>query len=281
MRNASSSARSSGVFMRGYISEMGEHPQTIGYSLLDSPIGLAAWMLDHDADSYAKIAKAFARGRTDREPQPRQRPRQHHALLGDGHRGLDLADLLGDGPRRNASLKNPPPHMRLPAALHGLPGRALPGAAALGEARLPPPRLLQRGAEGRALRGVGGAGDLRAGAAGGVRVAPQRTRVVSATATAAEIRPFELEFPQAQVDDLRRRLDGDALAEQGARRRPLARRPARDPEGARPTTGRASTTSAGLEERLNALPQFTTEIDGLRRPLHPRPLAARRRAAAR
>src|SRR6516165_6695291 len=32
------------VFMRGYISEMGEHPQTIGYPLLDSPLGLAAWM---------------------------------------------------------------------------------------------------------------------------------------------------------------------------------------------------------------------------------------------
>src|SRR5262247_3653431 len=36
------------VFMRGYIAEMGEHPQTIGYPLLDSPLGLAAWMLDHD-----------------------------------------------------------------------------------------------------------------------------------------------------------------------------------------------------------------------------------------
>ena len=44
-----------GIFKRGYIAEMGEHPQTIGYSLLDSPIGLAAWMLDHDADSYEKI----------------------------------------------------------------------------------------------------------------------------------------------------------------------------------------------------------------------------------
>src|SRR5581483_8311152 len=31
------------IFMRGYIAEMGEHPQTIGYSLLDSPVGLAAW----------------------------------------------------------------------------------------------------------------------------------------------------------------------------------------------------------------------------------------------
>ena len=44
-----------GVLMRGYIAEMGEHPQTIGYSLLDSPIGLAAWMLDHDPDSRDHI----------------------------------------------------------------------------------------------------------------------------------------------------------------------------------------------------------------------------------
>src|SRR5262245_26085175 len=42
------------LFMKGYIAEMGEKPQTIGYSLSDSPIGLAAWMLDHDADSYTK-----------------------------------------------------------------------------------------------------------------------------------------------------------------------------------------------------------------------------------
>ena len=40
----------------------GEHPQTIGYSLLDSPVGLAAWMLDHDADSYEKISRAFVDG---------------------------------------------------------------------------------------------------------------------------------------------------------------------------------------------------------------------------
>src|SRR5215472_8622904 len=50
------------IFMRGYIAEMGEHPQTIGYSLLDSPVGLAAWMLDHDADSYEKISRAFLDG---------------------------------------------------------------------------------------------------------------------------------------------------------------------------------------------------------------------------
>src|SRR6201999_1897166 len=51
-----------GVFMRGYIAEMGEHPQTVGYPLADSPLGLAAWMLDHDADSYEKISHAFTGG---------------------------------------------------------------------------------------------------------------------------------------------------------------------------------------------------------------------------
>ena len=54
------------LFMRGYITEMGEHPQTIGYSLTDSPVGLAAWMLDHDADSYEKITHAFLDGRRRR-----------------------------------------------------------------------------------------------------------------------------------------------------------------------------------------------------------------------
>jgi len=46
----------------GYFLEQTTRPQTIGYSLLDSPIGLAAWMLDHDTDSYYKISRAFVEG---------------------------------------------------------------------------------------------------------------------------------------------------------------------------------------------------------------------------
>jgi pimeloyl-ACP methyl ester carboxylesterase len=45
-----------------YFLEQSTRPQTIGYSLLDSPIGLAAWLLDHDTDSYYKIARAFVDG---------------------------------------------------------------------------------------------------------------------------------------------------------------------------------------------------------------------------
>ena len=42
--------------------EQSTRPQTIGYSLLDSPVGLAAWFLDHDTDSYYKISSAFVDG---------------------------------------------------------------------------------------------------------------------------------------------------------------------------------------------------------------------------
>jgi pimeloyl-ACP methyl ester carboxylesterase len=45
-----------------YFLEQSTRPQTIGYALLDSPVGLAAWLLDHDTDSYYKIARAFVDG---------------------------------------------------------------------------------------------------------------------------------------------------------------------------------------------------------------------------
>jgi len=47
----------------GYFLEQATRPQTIGYALLDSPVALAAWMLDHDTDAYYKIADAFVAGR--------------------------------------------------------------------------------------------------------------------------------------------------------------------------------------------------------------------------
>src|SRR5262249_4159449 len=51
--------RSSGC---GYFLEQSTRPQTIGYALLDSPVALAGWMLDHDTDSYYKISRAFLDG---------------------------------------------------------------------------------------------------------------------------------------------------------------------------------------------------------------------------
>jgi pimeloyl-ACP methyl ester carboxylesterase len=46
-----------------YAQEMGKRPQTL-YGIADSPIGLAAWFLDHDISSYEMIARTF-----DGEPE--------------------------------------------------------------------------------------------------------------------------------------------------------------------------------------------------------------------
>jgi pimeloyl-ACP methyl ester carboxylesterase len=110
-----------GIFMRGYISEMGEHPQTIGYSLLDSPIGLAAWMLDHDLDSYMKISSAF------RDDQPtggltRDAVLDNITLYWLTDTGASTSRLYWETNRAAAaSFKNPPPHMKLPAAFTVFP----------------------------------------------------------------------------------------------------------------------------------------------------------------
>jgi pimeloyl-ACP methyl ester carboxylesterase len=105
-----------GVFMRGYISEMGEHPQTIGYSLLDSPVGLAAWMLDHDADSYEKISRAFLDG----EPTgglTRDAVLDNITLYWLTDTGASTSRLYWETSRAAAaSLKDPPPHVKLPVA---------------------------------------------------------------------------------------------------------------------------------------------------------------------
>ncbi|HMD92922.1 MAG TPA: epoxide hydrolase N-terminal domain-containing protein [Trebonia sp.] len=46
----------------GYLIEQNTRPQTIGYALLDSPVALAAWVLDHDTEAYYKISRAFLDG---------------------------------------------------------------------------------------------------------------------------------------------------------------------------------------------------------------------------
>jgi pimeloyl-ACP methyl ester carboxylesterase len=58
-RDAGAAFRATGF---GYFLEQATRPQTIGYALLDSPVALAAWMLDHDTDSYYKISHAFVDG---------------------------------------------------------------------------------------------------------------------------------------------------------------------------------------------------------------------------
>jgi pimeloyl-ACP methyl ester carboxylesterase len=48
------------TYHRGYGVIQGTRPQTVGYSLADTPVGLAAWLLDHDAGTYEHLARLFA-----------------------------------------------------------------------------------------------------------------------------------------------------------------------------------------------------------------------------
>jgi pimeloyl-ACP methyl ester carboxylesterase len=97
---------------RGYIVEMPEHPQTIGYALADTPAGLAAWMLDHDADSYEKISRAFLDGKAT-GGLTRDRIVDNIALYWLTNTATSAARLYWEGFRTiNAAIasgKNPPP----------------------------------------------------------------------------------------------------------------------------------------------------------------------------
>ncbi len=58
----------------GYFLEQATRPQKIGYALLDSPVALAAWLLDHDTDAYEKISRAFRRRAAVRGSYPEPHP---------------------------------------------------------------------------------------------------------------------------------------------------------------------------------------------------------------
>ncbi|MFF5291080.1 epoxide hydrolase family protein [Paractinoplanes globisporus] len=51
-----------GTTGNAYLLEQSTRPETIGYALSDSPAALAAWLLDHDTDSYLKISRTFQGG---------------------------------------------------------------------------------------------------------------------------------------------------------------------------------------------------------------------------
>ena len=125
-RNARRSTRSprSGRRGIGYFLEQATRPQTIGYALLDSPVALAAWMLDHDTDAYYKISRAFVDGQPVGQPHPGPHPRQHHALLADRHRRLGGPVVLGGygDARAAAAAGQAPPEVAVPVGFTTFPG---------------------------------------------------------------------------------------------------------------------------------------------------------------
>jgi pimeloyl-ACP methyl ester carboxylesterase len=106
----------------GYFLEQATRPQTIGYALLGSPVALAAWMLDHDTDSYEKISRAFVDG------QPAGNLTRDHVLdnvtlywlTGTG---ASAARSYWEGGRAAAlAAGQAPPEVSLPVGFTAFPG---------------------------------------------------------------------------------------------------------------------------------------------------------------
>jgi pimeloyl-ACP methyl ester carboxylesterase len=106
----------------GYFLEQATRPQTIGYALLDSPVALAAWMLDHDTDSYYKISRAFTCG------QPAGNLTRDHildniTLYWLTGTGTSAARSYWEGGRAQAlAAGQAPPQVTLPVGFTTFPG---------------------------------------------------------------------------------------------------------------------------------------------------------------
>jgi len=106
----------------GYFLEMATRPQTIGYALVDSPVALAAWMLDHDTDSYYKIARAFVDG------QPTGNLTRDHILDNvtlywlTGIGASAARNYWEDGRVRARLAVEPPPPTSVPVGFTTFPG---------------------------------------------------------------------------------------------------------------------------------------------------------------
>jgi pimeloyl-ACP methyl ester carboxylesterase len=112
----------------GYFQEQVTRPQTIGYSLLDSPVGLAAWMLDHDTDSYYKISRAFV----EREPVgslTRERIVDNISLYWLTGTGVSAARWYWETGRAQAAAAaagQAPPPVSVPVGFTTFPGEIFP-----------------------------------------------------------------------------------------------------------------------------------------------------------
>jgi len=110
----------------GYFTEQVTRPQTIGYSLLDSPVGLAAWMLDHDTDSYYKISGAFVDGKPTGN-LTRDHLLDNITLYWLTGTGASAARWYWETGRAGArAAGQPPPPMKVPVAFTAFPGEIFP-----------------------------------------------------------------------------------------------------------------------------------------------------------
>jgi pimeloyl-ACP methyl ester carboxylesterase len=150
----------------GYAAMMNQSPQTIGYALADSPVGMAAYY-------YDKFAEWTDSGGEPEKVLTADEMLDAISLYWLTNRDVVIAIVLGG----RAGWRRPVQRLRHPDAAgrsHGVPGRDLPRAAELGREGLRQPHLLERSRPGRPLRRLGAAAAV-------LRRGPSRIQVAALT----------------------------------------------------------------------------------------------------
>ncbi len=152
----------------GYAHEMSNRPQTL-YGIADSPVGLAAWMLDHDVRSYA--ADRPRRSTEQTEGLTRDDVLDNVTLYWLTNTGdLVGAPLLGERTQSAGGFFDPS-GVKIPVAVSAFPDEIYPAPRSWAEQAYPKLIHYNKLAEGRPLRRLGAAGHLRLGDARQLQVA--------------------------------------------------------------------------------------------------------------
>jgi pimeloyl-ACP methyl ester carboxylesterase len=184
----------------GYFLEQATRPQTIGYALLDSPVALAGWMLDHDTDSYYKISRAFVDG------QPSGGLTRDHILD-----NITLYWLTGTGASAARSYweagraqalagGQPPPQVSIPVGYTTFPGEIFRAPRSWVEKGYPTLSYFHEASKGGHFRRLGRAGSVLRGDPGGVQAAALTTAKLASNDDAGSVLQVEHTAEAARSD---------------------------------------------------------------------------------
>jgi pimeloyl-ACP methyl ester carboxylesterase len=194
----------------GYFLEQATRPETIGYALLDSPIALAAWMLDHDTDSYYKIAGAFVEGKPSGN-LTRDHILDNITVYWLTGTGASAARSYWEGGQKPAGSQTPP-EIKIPVGFTTFPGEIWRTPRSWVETSYHNVVYFNEGQRGAGTSRPGRAGALFAGLR--PRSDHLRNQVVMSTTVETTTGSGLPPDPATEVDDLRRRAGRDALARQ-------------------------------------------------------------------